>query len=262
LIGRGLAGAISLLAAYFSIQMIRFADLIAIRYCSPIFTVLFAHIFLKEKFNISHLISFILVLLGLLFLIRPSFIFGQFGRPPIIERSFEFIFGTVLALVCALSASSTFLFIKQLINNRNRVHFVTVIFYFSTIGLILSILISIVIHASTFSYDQFRLEKPYILPDIGVALLAGFASFVGQVCFNLAITNESTTRISCLKTIDIGAAFLIEFVFLNVPPHLTSLVGASFIFLSVIVVFIYKHIMAVKKKREEELESDIFEIRL
>jgi drug/metabolite transporter (DMT)-like permease len=261
-VGRGLAGAISLLAAYFSIQMINFADTIAIRYCSPIFTVLLAHMFLKEKLNVSHLISLILVLLGLLCLVRPSFIFQQFGQQPIVERSFEFIFGTVLAFVCALSASSTFIFIKQLISSRNSVHFIVVIFYFASIGFLLSIPISIVLHATTFSYSHYYVTRSYILPDIGVALLAGFVSFVGQVCFNLAITNENTNRISCLKTIDIATAFLIEYVFLNVTPHWLNLLGASFIFSSVIVMFAYKHIMAARKKRDQEIESDTFEIRL
>ena len=48
LLARGLAGALSILAAYFSIKMINFGDSMAIRYSSPIVTTIFARFFLKQ----------------------------------------------------------------------------------------------------------------------------------------------------------------------------------------------------------------------
>jgi uncharacterized membrane protein len=49
LVLRGLVGAFSILAAYFSIKMINFGESMAIRYSSPILTALFARILLKQK---------------------------------------------------------------------------------------------------------------------------------------------------------------------------------------------------------------------
>lgn len=55
LVARGLAGSLSLLAAYFSIKMINFADSMAIRYSSPILTALFARFLLKQKLHLVRL---------------------------------------------------------------------------------------------------------------------------------------------------------------------------------------------------------------
>lgn len=49
LVLRGLVGAFSILAAYFSIKMINFGESMAIRYSSPILTALFARMLLKQK---------------------------------------------------------------------------------------------------------------------------------------------------------------------------------------------------------------------
>ena len=265
LVGRGLADAISLLAAYFSIKMINFADTITIRYASPILTVLLAHLFLKEKLNISHLVSFLFVLVGIVFIARPSGLFGRFGQATRVEKSFNFILGIGLAVVCALSASSTFIFIKKLIRYRHSVQFTVVILYFSVIGLGLSLLISFVIYAVGFDALIFERTRGYILKDVGIGLMAGLVSFFGQACFNLAITNENTNKISFLKTIDIAVAFLIEYLVLSVKPHWLNLVGAGLIFSSVIFMFLYKFIMNYRKQKAEEQneqDSDTFEIRL
>lgn len=48
LFARGLAGSLSILAAYFSIKLINFGDSMAIRYSSPIITTIFARFFLKQ----------------------------------------------------------------------------------------------------------------------------------------------------------------------------------------------------------------------
>lgn len=264
LIGRGVTGAVSLLSIYFSIRMINFADAITIRYCSPILTVLLAHFFLKDKLNWSHLASAILVIVGLVCMIRPSVIFGQYGHLDRVERSFNFICGTLLAILCSISAASGLIFIKKIVRIQSTLDFTLAIFYFSVIGLAISAFISILIYSlSPVQRSQIASNGSFVLKDILVALLAGFISFFGQVCFNLAIKSEQeASRISFLKVIDVLMAFLIEYLVLSVRPHWLNLIGAGLVLASVIAMFAYKHIIKRLNGHKNDTDSDTFEIRL
>lgn len=253
LVLRGMLGAASIIAAYFSIKMIRFGDSMAIRYSSPVVTALFARLFLKEKFRLIHLASFALSVLGVLFIIRPSVIFGPYGQSKQVESSLYFVLGTTLAILSALSAGTTFVFIKKLTNQN--IHFTIIIYYFSLIGLALSVLISVVLYAVGTTRHNLSLEKHFILKDVSMALLAGLINFVGHVCFTLAIAKENANNMAILRTMDILVAFLLEFVVLDLTPHWLTFSGAGLILVSVVVVFVYK-IILYKRQRRSALYED------
>jgi drug/metabolite transporter (DMT)-like permease len=72
---RGIFGAIGMVFLHFAITFIAPSDTVAIAHCSVIITSILARLFLNEKFTMAHLISLILILLGILFICQPSFIF-------------------------------------------------------------------------------------------------------------------------------------------------------------------------------------------
>lgn len=260
LLFRGLLGALSILSAYFSIKMIHFADSMVIRYSSPLVTALFARIILKEKLSLIHIISFGLSIIGVLCVVRPSFLFRQFGQQGQVETSLEFILGIILALFSAISAGSTFVFIKKLTNKK--IHFTIIIFYFSFLGFLISSGTSLVLYLTNLTHQNLILTKQYVLKDISIGLLAGLISFFGHVCFTLAIARNNANKIAVLRTIDILIAFVLEYLILDVAPHWVTLLGAFLILLSVLVIYVYKFLLN-KRKRDtytSNNESNVFRI--
>ena len=256
LVLRGFVGASSLIAVYFSIRLINFEDSMVIRYSSPVITAIFARIILKEKLSMMHFISFILSLMGVLCVIRPSLIFRQFGQSQQVENSFDFILGISLSIFSAMTAGSTFVFLKKLTNKQ--IHFIVLIFYFSLFGFLISSVVSLILYLTKVTHHNLMYTKEIILRDTMIGLLSGLISFIGHVCFSLAIARETANKIAVLRTIDILVAFLLEYFILGIIPHSITVIGAALVLTGVITIHMYK--LLVKKCNKNENENSISKI--
>ena len=194
--------------------------------------------------------------MGLLCLTRPAIIFGKYGQ--IWQGNNSLIIGTSLAVASAFLTSSNLVFIKKLTNKS--IHFSVIVFYYSMIGLCVSIIISVILFALGVSHQNWHLSKQFLLKDIGIGVLAGMVNFLGHVCFTLAIRSETANRIGLLRTLDIVAAFLLEYAVLKLVPHWIGVIGASLILAGVLVIFIYQLIWLKRKKAQLEAENYIFRI--
>ncbi len=75
LVARGLTASISIIVCYFSINLIKFADSMSLRYTSLILTVVFASWLLDEKLKALHYVSVFLVAAGIILIVRPSLVY-------------------------------------------------------------------------------------------------------------------------------------------------------------------------------------------
>ncbi len=80
LIARGSCAAIGLISLFFSIKLINPADAISLYSCNIIFIVILSRIFIKEKFTIAHVIAFIFIVLGTLFITQPTFLVNSLQK--------------------------------------------------------------------------------------------------------------------------------------------------------------------------------------
>jgi len=73
---RGLAGGLSIAAQYYGMKHMPIAEANMISAASPIWTALMARFILKEPLGFLDVLNVILTILGLVFIIRPPFIYG------------------------------------------------------------------------------------------------------------------------------------------------------------------------------------------
>ena len=104
------------------------ADVNMISAGSPIWVVIFARIFLKERLLVFDIINIFITLLGIVFIIKPPFIFGY-------DLSFEFdhqyyVAGVVVFLGSVILQSNVYIILRLL----KDVHFSVTLFIFGTIG--------------------------------------------------------------------------------------------------------------------------------
>ena len=260
LICRGFTGVVSILACYFSIRLISFADSMVIRYSSPIITAIFARFLLKEKFSWVNIVSFFLGVIGVLFVIRPAGLFGsKLGQAPETLASAKYIAGTVLAGLGAVAAGSTFVFVKML--TSQNIHFSVIIFYFSSVGVLASLLLSIILSLTSFeSRASFLFSRELLSRDISIGLLAGLVSFIGHVCITLAIAKQNSAKISLIRASDILVAFFLEYAILQVVPNILTLVGAAFVVTGISIIFIYKLVQLRQQKDSYTSTNQLFRI--
>lgn len=260
LIARGLTGVVSILACYFSVKLINFADAISIRSMGFVLTTLMARMFLSEKFTFIHFIAIALSMTGTLCIVRPTFLFKHFGKIWEFEHETSTVIGYSLILFGTLALSSTFIFVKKLTNKN--IHFSIIVFYFSLIGFIVSVVISSGLFLAGVAHETWDLGKQFVLRDIALGLLAGLCAMLGHVCFTLAIATETANKIALFRTLDILIAYLLEFFILKTMPQILSLVGSCFILMGVLTIFIYK-LMILKRLQQSDsnyIDNHLFRI--
>ena len=99
---RSLFGVFGLLSLYFSLILIAPSDCLSISNSSIIITAIIARLVLKEKLGIAHILAVVFTVSGILFISKPSFIFGSKYGQNANESQLSFVLGISMAIVASI----------------------------------------------------------------------------------------------------------------------------------------------------------------
>ena len=280
LFSRAFFSIFAVISTNFAIKYIDPSDNIALSHTNIIMTAIFARIFLKEKFNISHLISLLLTIGGSLLIAKPSFIFSKknifiisnssfsmdntssnltnFTDVCLITESREIIsgwsqlIGVAFALVGALGSAAIHVIIKKLC--KNKVHYSVSTIYGSYLGLPASFILSLALILTGSSHKNFHCEAQYLGIDILFGCLGGLCAVFGHVLLNLSLQHEDATKVSIVRTADVVFSFVLQFMILNIQEDWISIIGAVMIVMSTFTILLYK---IIEEKRQEQKKGDV-----
>ena len=237
--------------------------------------------FLKEKFNISHLIALLLTIGGALLISKPSFIFGKgikiatnttmmhdetnltnaSATVCLVSESREIttndlsqLVGVAFALVGALGSAAIHIIIKKLC--KNKVYYAVSTIYGSYLGLPTSFILSLVLILTGSSHKNFQCELKYLGLDIIFGCLGGICAVYGHVLLNLSLQHEDATKVSIVRTVDVVFSFILQFIILNIQADWISIVGALLILMSTFIILFYKIILEKMRKRKEKKKKE------
>ena len=258
LICRGLTGAISIVACYFSVKLIiNFPDAISIRYLSPIATTLIASYILKEKLKSAHWFAIGSSLIGCALIIRPATLLGRYGK----EWEAKQMIGIALALIGMCAIALGYYFIKKLADQR--VHFSVGVFYFSATGLLLTGSLSTALYLLGFGWEEEAASPTLVVKDVLIALIAGLLKFFGHLSFSLVAAKENTEQLALLRLLDVALAILLDFCTFESVPGWIGLAGIAFVLTAISLVymrrlFLVKSLtnLTVRFKRNSRKEND------
>ncbi|WP_242860862.1 DMT family transporter [Defluviitalea phaphyphila] len=166
LIGRGICGSMGLLAYFYSIDKLLLADSGMLNKMSPFFVIIFAAIFLKEKIKKYQIVSLIIAILGVIFIIKPSF-------------QFQESIPAFIGLMSGVFAGAAYVFVSYL-GNRENAHII--VFYFSFISTIITI-----------PYILFNFTSPneiQLILLIGTGITAAIGQFLLTYAYKFAPAGE------------------------------------------------------------------------
>lgn len=209
LLVRGLLGALYLFAYFYTISKIPLADASILAHLSTIFAILLSWVFLKERISKRTVYVLPLVILGVLFLIKP-FSYSSY--------SIYALAGVASAVFAAGAATS----IRYLSKEH---HAYEIVFYFLAAGTLISIPL---------------MWNSFVAPtasEFALLLCIGVVSLLGQIFLTQAFTHESVVVVEFARYIGIVFNAVWGYIFwVEVPDELTILGGiliiASCIFLS------------------------------
>lgn len=216
---RGLVGSVTLVCVYYSITHLPLAEATVLQYLYPIFTALLALFFLKEHIHWSLIVSIVLSFIGLLLVVRPTFLFGELAQ----DLSY---FAVLVGILGAIGSSIAYVLVRKLNQTEDSS---VIIFYFPLIALPFSLIL---------------LGNDFVMPSAytcGLLVLVGIFTQVGQIGLTKAMQTEAAGRATAFSYLQVVFATLFGWFFFQEIPDMWFVAGALFILIGVLVNLMTKH---------------------
>ena len=216
---RAITGALAIIALFYGLRELPLADVVSLTFGGPIFVTIASIFFLSEKVGIKRWSAVFLGFIGMLLIVQPAFIdLNYFYIMPII---FCIFFACVSISVRSLSKTE-----------ENY----TIAFYFTflctTIGL-----------ASIFFVD-------WVIPskiDMLIFIILGLCGSIGNLLLTQSYRLAEASLVTPIKYLSLIFAIFFGFFIWNEVTKVLTLVGASLVVLSSLIIFI----------RESQLKKQI-----
>ena len=264
LVLRGIFGMCALISLNFSIKFIDPSDSAALLHSKIVLVSILSRIFLKEKLNLAHLISILLTIIGVILVSQPSFlkkyIYSSFNISQVYLSNstlsevdnFYPVMGISFGLMAALFSSMVPLFLKNLSNRK--VHFSVSVIYAGYFGLPFSLLLSLVLHLSNLENRNFEDYKSssVIIWQLFYSFVSASSGVLSQIMMNISLKYEDASKVALLRSTDLLYTFILQHFFLGIDSNLFSIIGASLIFISTILVLVFKILQKSSKKETDK----------
>ena len=222
-------------------------------------TALIARLLLNEKITIVHIFSAILSFIGIIFILRPEFLF-KYSRKHfsnenstfeltltenvVKDTSFDKVYlsiGVVFAISSAILLGISHVITKKL--HEVKVHYAAILFFPSCVGLPIGLIISLILYSLNISHRNSDLISSSKLQlHILFSVVSGFLGTLAAIFLNWALDREDATKVSIIKTTDVFLTYLLQYLTLNIQIDLLGALGALFILIGTFSLIIIKPI--------------------
>lgn len=216
---RSLTGTASLMLSFYAFRHMPLADASVIVFSVPVFTAIFARMFLREPCGVFNVISVLLTLVGVVLITRPPSIFGY--EIAIKDKESSDIWGPVAAFSATLFGANVYVLLRAL----KGIHFSVIMTNFGMIALVQCFLVTWLIGA---------LCLPRCGTDRILIVALAIFSFGGQILLTLALQFEQAGPVAIARSSDIVFAFIWQIIFFDDLPNWYSVGGAILVMSSVL----------------------------
>ncbi len=207
LLARGAVGMVALIAVYYAIVHLPFAEATVLQYLHPMFTAVLALVLLRERPATATLLCIALSFFGLLVMVRPGFLFGDFGGD----------YDTMavgIAILGSFGSGLAYTIVRKLSATEDPS---VIVLYFPLVCLPAALLLL---------GDDFVMPTGWTWLTL---LLVGVFTQCGQIALTLAMGVETASRATSFSYTQVVFAAVIGAVVFGEIPGPWTLVGAALI---------------------------------
>ncbi|KAL4472404.1 hypothetical protein ABPG74_018353 [Tetrahymena malaccensis] len=222
LILRGALGASSMILMFASFEYMNLSDCVVINNLSPIWTNVMAIFLLGEKFQKKAVVCFVLGFSGVVFMSRPSFLFGDVNSQDTKNENNNQLLGSIIAFLGSVSVAYMTIILKKLTSifkchNAVQQQYSYIVTIFSTASLLL-----------IYKQAQFDILNTRFLA-LGFGL--SFIGWIAQLLFSRSFSIEDTSLIAPISYVNTFITFLVDIYIFNSHIEITSIIGSILIIL-------------------------------
>ncbi|KAJ8953673.1 hypothetical protein NQ314_007280 [Rhamnusium bicolor] len=229
---RSFTGTAALMLSFYAFRHMPLADASVIVFSVPVFTGIFARMFLNEPCGLFNIFSVILTLVGVIFITRPPMLFGDTVNSLGETGQRPEMWGAVAAFSATLFGANAYVLLRAL----KGIHFSVIMMNFGSFALVQCLLVTVLIGA-------------LCLPACGIDryLIVALAlfSFLGQILLTLALQMEQAGPVAIARSSDIVFAFIWQVLFFDEIPNKFSIGGAILVMSSVLLTGLRKWVLAL-----------------
>lgn len=204
---RAIVGTVTLFFVYYSIASLPFAEATVLQYLYPIFTAFLAVVLLKEHLKLPTVLCVLLSFSGLLFIVRPEFLFGG------LTASYD-LRAISAAVLGAFGTALAYILVRKLNKTEDAS---VIIFYFPLFALPTSLAL---------------LGNNFVMPE-GIEwlllLLVGVMTQVGQIGVTKAMQTETASRATSFSYLQVVFAIVLGWLVFSEYPSLWVYLGTGLI---------------------------------
>ncbi len=196
---RGAFGFVSFLAFVYVLPLLNLADVIALSFTTPLWSLLLSVVMLRERVPVSRGVATAIGFFGVLLIAKPTSSFGL---------------AALIALGSALLSSLAMMKVKQLSRTEPPDR---IAFYFMLNGLLLG---------SPFALPVWQTPS---LRQWGLLALIGIVSFAGQLCLSRAYAVGQFTKMAPMDFFRMPLGIVVGFLLFSELPDLWSVLGMAIV---------------------------------
>uniref|UniRef100_A0A7S2V0W2 EamA domain-containing protein n=1 Tax=Fibrocapsa japonica TaxID=94617 RepID=A0A7S2V0W2_9STRA len=231
---RGMLGCLCNWVLYYGISRLPLADTSTLYFTQPFFTAILSPLFLGEASTSIELVCCVLGFGGVIFVVRPTFLFGHHSSDSAASpvnnlSSGDLAFAYCTVLLGAVLSGSMPVLVRKI---GSAVHHYTLVFYFALLGFILSTFCI----AFGFPQDGPAVTWPplfhngHITVEYIYLLGCSLAGTVAQIFYNKGMQLERAQTVVLLRQLDVVFSFIYQsLVFGNGAVSPWSILGAAFV---------------------------------
>ncbi|CAR29630.1 hypothetical protein ZYGR_0AD03140 [Zygosaccharomyces rouxii] len=231
---RGAVGFFGVFGLYFSLMYLTVSDAVLITFLTPTVTVVLAALILKERFTRAEAVGTLVSLLGVVLIVRPSFLFGQpddpDNSPAESADPAKRLLATLVGLLGVLGASTVYIVLRYI---GDRAHAIISVAYFSLTVTIVSSIGILVIPSMQFSWPHGS-RQWFLLINLGVC------GFIFQLLLTMGIQRERAGRGSAMSYTQLVYAVIWDVMLWHHWPSMWSWLGMLVIVGATVAVARYK----------------------
>ena len=266
---RGFTGLFAIVFFRFGLLFIAPSDCSAIQQSSVVVTAILARIFLKEKLGIPHLFSVVLIIQGVIFISKPSFLFHPSPLAPTLSHfvngtenstvlnhalpvelpsishmnlklsdSVQTIIGIQFVLLSALFSGILAITIKKLC--IRNVHWSVSTIYCSYVGLPFCLATSALIYFYGVTHGNVHYDMSTLGQHILLSCFSSIFAIAGQIFLNMSYNYEDASKVAIAKTSEVFFSYFLQMIILHIQVDLLSITGSILIVCGTVIVLVFK----------------------
>ena len=218
---RGIVGIFGLGSFFYGIALLPISEGIVLNLTSPVLTGIIAKFVLGEKYEISQFITAVLCLIGVVLVVKPSFLFVIDENLNIKYDDYKYRqIGTISMLLSALCMSTVSVMIRKI---GSKCSTITISQYNGFYGVVMSSILMI-----------FQGQKSLILNELLLLICIGCAACFIQLCITRAFLFEKAGKVSIMNYTQIVISMIIDFFLMDFVPDTYGIIGSLLISSSII----------------------------